>query len=299
MNHQRSVLGFIGLGEMGRPLALNLLRAGYALHAYDINAERLSALTAAGAQAAPSINALVEQSDVILTSLPSTEAFVTVAEQELLPAVRPGQTIIDFGTVTPPETRRLAARFGEQGVTLLDAPLSGGPQGAQEARLYMFVGGAEAVVTRLRPILEAAGGAERITYCGPAGCGQVVKGVNQLMMGLVDAAYVEAIAFGVNAGVEIGVIEQAIGHAGRWRKDFNGIARRIAAGAGENVGVKFRELPYFLHEADTHDFPLPLTATLYAFCDAGERRVIDDHRPAPSFWHELTKGKKAEEIGDE
>jgi 3-hydroxyisobutyrate dehydrogenase-like beta-hydroxyacid dehydrogenase len=118
----------------------------------------------------------------------------------------------------------------------------------------------------------------------------VVKGVNQLMMGLVDAAYLEAISFGVNSGVDIEVIAQAIGSEGRWRADFNRTARRIADGNGINVGVKFRELPYFLEAAAAGGFALPITKTVREFCDKGERIVIDDHREAPSYWHELTKG---------
>jgi hypothetical protein len=87
--------------------------------------------------------------------------------------------------------------------------------------------------------------------------------------------------------VDAEVIAQAIGDTGRWRKDFNAVATRVAQGLGEQVGVKFRELPYFLREADEQGFKLPLTETLYAFCDAGERVVIDDNRPAPSFWRQL------------
>lgn len=112
---------------------------------------------------------------------------------------------------------------------------------------------------------------------------------HQLMMGLVDAAYLEAISFGVNSGVDIGVIQQAIGNEGRWRVDFHSTAQRIADGKGNNVGVKFRELPYFLQAATASGFPLPIAQAVYATCDRGERVVIDDHRDAPSYWHELTQ----------
>ena len=173
-------------------------------------------------------------------------------------------------------------------------PVSGGPGGAESACLYMFAGGPETTVNQCRPILEAIGGPDQITYCGPSGCGQVVKGVNQLMMGVVNAAYLEAISFGINAGVDVETIEHAIGHAGRRRKDFSDTAQRIIQGKGQEVGVKFRELPYFLREASENGFVLPLTRTLYDFCDAGQRMVIDDNRPAPSFWHELVNNGKGE-----
>lgn len=282
-------IGFIGLGDMGNPMARNLLAAGYPLMVFDLQADRLAAVVAAGATAAPDIATLVAQSAVIATSLPSSSAFVQVAEQDLLPYVHHGQIIIDFGTVTPPETKRLAARFAEKGVALLDVPLSGGAVGAERAQLYMFVGGDPAIVARCRPILETIGGTEHLTYCGPAGSGQVVKGVNQLMMGIVEAAYLETLAFGVNSGIDIEILTQALGNEGRWRRDLHQTAQRIAKGDALNIGVKFRELPYFLEAAEKAGFPLPITEVVHTFCDQGERVTVDDHRQAPSYWHELTK----------
>lgn len=282
-------IGFIGLGAMGTPMALSLLAAGYTVHVFDLDQARVVAVTKAGAVAAPSNAYLVARSDIIATSLPSSHIWVQVAENDVLPYVRAGQIVLDFGTVAPPETRRLAQLFAGKGVDLLDVPVSGGPSGAQKKHLYIFAGGPRDVVERCRPLLEIVGGPKHLTYCGPTGAGQVVKGVNQLMMGLVDAAYLEAIAFGVNGGVDIETIVCAIGNEGRWRKDFNAIARRIADGQGDHVGVKFRELSYFLAEAEATGFPLPLTATLHAFCDQGPRIVVDDNRDVPSFWHELTQ----------
>lgn len=287
-------VGFVGLGAMGGPMSASLARAGYAVTGLDLAAERLRAAAAHGVRPARSLAELVAQSEVICTSLPSSAAFVALAETDLLPRVQPGQVVVDFGTVTPPETRRLAAVFAARGVDLVDAPVSGGPAGAQQARLYVFAGGAADAVARVQPLLETVGGPDRLTYCGPAGSGQIVKGVNQLMMGLVDAAYLEALAFGVNAGVPAEVIAAAIGDEGRWRKDFSATAQRVVRGEGERVGVKFRELPYFLREAQEQGFPLPLTATLAAFCAAGPRVVVDDSRPAPSFWRQLTRRGEAE-----
>lgn len=282
-------IGFIGLGDMGGPMARNLMSAGYPLRAYDLDSAKLDTIAAAGAVACTNIAELVMQCDIIATSLPSSSAFVQVAESELLPNVRKGQIIIDFGTVTPPETKRLAASFAQKGVDLLDVPLSGGAAGAERAQLYMFAGGEPETVEKCRPILETVGGSERLTYCGPAGSGQVVKGVNQLMMGIVEAAYLETISFGVNSGVDIDVLERAIGMEGRWRQDFNRTANRIADGKALDIGVKFRELPYFLEAAQKAGFALPITQTVFEFCDKGERVTVDDHRQAPSYWHELTK----------
>lgn len=285
---ERPSIGFIGLGEMGGPMARNLLRAGYKVIGYDLDPARVGPIVAEGGDAAAGVADLVARCDVIATSLPSSAAWVKVVEEAILPQARPGQLVLDFGTVTPPETQRLAQALATKGVDLVDAPLSGGGQGARNAQLYVFVGGTREAVDRCMPILRTVAGPDRITYCGPAGCGQVVKGVNQLMMGLVNAAYLEAISFGVNAGVDIETIQQAIGNQGRWRADFNQTSQRIVEGKGNNVGVKFRELPYFIEAARAEGFELPIAVTVHAFCDRGERVVIDDHRPAPSYWHQLT-----------
>lgn len=281
-------IGFIGLGEMGGPMARNLLRAGYPVVGFDLDAERLAQVVEAGAEAGQDAADVVRRCDILATSLPSSSAWVKTTEQEILPNVRAGQILIDFGTVTPPEAKRLAACLAEKGVELVDAPVSGGGRGAQNAQLYIFVGGSQAAVDRCLPILRIVGGPDRTTYCGPAGSGQVVKGVNQLMMGLIDAAYLEAISFGVNSGVDIEIIKQAIGNEGRYRVDFNRTAQRIADGEGWNVGVKFRELPYFLEAAAQGGFSLPITKTVREVCEQGPYVVIDDHREAPSYWRELT-----------
>lgn len=289
MTQPRPTLGFIGLGAMGGAIVRNLLAAGYTVCGFDLNAERQAACVAAGMQAGNSVADVVQQSAVVMASLPSSQAFITVAEQDLLPHVRAGQLVIDFGTTAVPKTRELAERFAANGVDFIDAPLSGGPGGVERKQLYIFLGGTPVLVHRWLPLFQIIGGPDRITHCGPVGAGQIVKGVNQLMMGLGNAAYLEAIAFGVNAGVDATVLQQALGNSGRWRVDLHATAGQIAKGAGDEVGVKFRELPYFLEAAAALGFPLPLTEQLYNFCAEGERVVIDDHRPAPSFWHELTQ----------
>lgn len=286
MDVRAEAIGFLGLGEMGGPMVANLLRAGYRVHVFDLLPERVALCCDRGAVAADGV-AGVTDCPVVMASLPSSESFVSVATGTLLPQARQGQIVVDLGTTAPPETRRLAAAFADRGAALLDVPVSGGPGGAERADLYMFAGGDEAALERARPMLTAIGGVDRFTYCGPSGAGQVVKGVNQLMMGLGNAAYLEAIAFGVRAGVDVAVIEHAIGAKGRWRADFSQTAAEVAAGGGTGVGVKSRELPYFLREARESGVPLPLTGALHAFCERGERVTIDDHRPAPSFWHEL------------
>lgn len=286
----RPILAFIGVGAMGGPMTKNLLAAGYPVHVYDRSEERAAACVADGARVAASDVDAVLDAEVVCLSLPSSQACVDIADAVLIPHARRGQFFIDFGTTTPPETRRIAAAIKQRGAAWFEAPVSGGPGGAQKAALRMFAGGDPDVFETLRPILETVGGADTLTYCGPSGAGQVVKGVNQLAMGLGAAAYLEAVGFGVRAGVDPEVIGRAVGSQNpgeAWRVMVYKMAEAAAQGKAEQAGVKFRELPYFLREAAESGFPLPLTQALYAFCDAGPRVVVDDNRAAPSFWHQL------------
>jgi 2-hydroxy-3-oxopropionate reductase len=289
-----SVIGFFGLGAMGAPMARNLVQAGYTVVGYDLNQRRVADAAAHEVMIGAGPADVVQNATWIVTSLPSSQAFVEVTEQILLPHARAGQIIIDVGTTTPSETRRLAAALAERGVVLVDAPVSGGPAGAASRQLYMFVGGDDEPIGRCQPVLDVLAGAGRITRCGPTSSGQIVKGVNQLAMGLSAAAFLEAVAFGVRAGVDAETIRVAVGSEtgdDHWRVLLARVAARAVHGEAEQVGVKFRELPYFLREAEAHGFALPLTDLLYRFCDAGERVVVDDNRPAPSFWHELMRDK--------
>jgi 3-hydroxyisobutyrate dehydrogenase-like beta-hydroxyacid dehydrogenase len=284
----RPKLGFIGLGRMGSGMALNLARAGYPLTVFDVAAERLVDCVAAGAVAAESARQLVEASEVVLTSLPSSAVFVAVAEADLLPAARAGQVFVDLGTTECPEARRVAAALAEKGAALLDAPVSGGSGGAAAGTLHIFVGGERAAYDCCRAILEVLGDPERVAYCGPSGTGQAVKGVNQLAMGLVAAAYLEAIAFGVRAGADPEAIAQSVGGDDGWRRRVAQFARMARDGTAEDAFIKFPELPYFLREARERGFAMPMTEALFAFCDAGPRNWADNMgRPRVSFWHQL------------
>jgi len=287
---QFPTIGFIGLGNMGGRMARNLHKAGYPLIGYDIVAEKRNALAAEGPTAATDAADAVRQSDVVMSSLRSSDVFVTVAENELLPNARDGQVFIDLGTTKAEETRRLAKGFVEKGATLIDAPVSGGPHGSETGTLRIFVGGGTAVVEKCRPILEVLGAPKHVVYCGPSGSGQIVKGVNQLAMGLGDAAFLEAMAFGVLAGVAPEAIREAVGMGDGWRDQFDRIAKQIIEGKGKTLVVKYPELPYFLAEAEISGFEIPLTQALYEFCKKGNYRMFDNmNRPSRSFWHELTK----------
>ncbi len=295
MKSQHPKIGFIGLGNMGSRMAKNLINAGYSLIGYDIDKTKCAEATTIGAVMANDSAQVVKETDVIMTSLRSSDVFFNVAEMSFLPNATEGKIFIDLGTSEIQKTRELAKALYERGSTLIDAPVSGGPHGSETGTLRIFVGGDAAVVEKCRPILEVLGDPKHVVYCGPIGSGQIVKGVNQLAMGLGAAAYMEAMAFGVCAGVDPMAIRNAVGMGNGWRGEFDKIAKRIIDGTGKTLVVKFPELPYFLAAAETSGFEIPLTEALYEFCKQGNYEMLDNmNRPSRSFWHELTKDSDAE-----
>lgn len=288
-------IGFIGLGNMGSRMAKNLHNAGYPLIGYDIDAAKCTALAATGATVSQDTAEVVRNSDVVMTSLRSSDVFCNVAEQHLIPNAREDHVFIDLGTTEVERTRELATAFAERGAALIDAPVSGGPHGSETGTLRIFVGGDAAVVEKCRSILEILGEPKYVVYCGSSGSGQIVKGVNQLAMGLGAAAYMEAMAFGVCAGVDPKAIREVVGMGDGWRGEFDSIAKRIIDGGGETLVVKYPELPYFLAAAEASGFEIPLTEALYEFCKNGNYEMFDNmNRPSRSFWRTLTKDSDAE-----
>ncbi len=288
-------IGFIGLGNMGGRMAKNLHNAGYPLIGYDIDAAKCTALAAIGATAGQDTAEVVKNNDVVMTSLRSSDVFCSVAEQHLIPNARDGHVFIDLGTTEVERTREFATAFAERGAALIDAPVSGGPHGSETGTLRIFVGGDAAIVEKCRLILEILGEPKYVVYCGPSGSGQIVKGVNQLAMGLGAAAYMEAMAFGVCAGVDPKAIREVVGMGDGWRGEFDSIAKRIIDGGGETLVVKYPELPYFLAAAEASGFEIPLTKALYEFCKNGNYEMFDNmNRPSRSFWRTLTKDSDAE-----
>ena len=289
-SQQLSTIGFIGLGNMGGRMAKNLHDAGYPLIGYDIDAAKCEALAATGATAGKNTTEVVKGSDVIMTSLRSSDIFCSVAEQHFIPNAREGHVFVDLGTTEVEKTRELATALAEKGATLIDAPVSGGPHGSETGTLRIFVGGDVAVVEKYRPILEILGEPKYVVYCGSSGAGQIVKGVNQLAMGLADAAFMEAMAFGVCAGVDPTAIREAVGIGDGWRGHFDRIAKRIIDGEGKTLVVKYPELPYFLAAAEAAGFEIPLTEALYEFCRNENYEMFDNmNRPSRSFWRTLLK----------
>jgi 2-hydroxy-3-oxopropionate reductase len=218
----RPLVGVIGLGIMGAPMARNLLRAGFPVVVWNRTAARADALVAEGAERAASPREVAEQAAIVITMLsdsPDVEAVYRDADGVLAgvtsrtrPQERetaPVSVLVDMSTIAPRVARELAQEAAACGAAMLDAPVSGGDTGAQEGTLSIMVGGDAAALEIARPALEALG--TRITHVGASGAGQVVKACNQIVVGLTLEALGEALVLGSKAGVDPAAIVEALG----------------------------------------------------------------------------------------
>jgi 2-hydroxy-3-oxopropionate reductase len=195
-------VGFIGLGIMGKPMAKNLIEAGHELVLYNRTREKAEDLAGDGATVAESPREVAERSDVIVTMLPDSPQVeeVLTGPDGVLEGIQEGALVVDMSTISPVVTRELAAKVGERGASMLDAPVSGGDVGAIDGTLSIMVGGSEEDFGRARPLFGAMGGT--VTRVGPVGSGQVVKAANQIVVALTIEAVSEALVLGSKAGVE-------------------------------------------------------------------------------------------------
>jgi 3-hydroxyisobutyrate dehydrogenase-like beta-hydroxyacid dehydrogenase len=201
-------VGFIGLGTMGVPMVRRLLGAGFAVYGHNRSRAKVDALAAEGLTPCDGPAEVAAHADVIMTALPTEDTAREIAAA-LVDAARDGQVLVEHSTVSPQLSREVARRAADRGVGYLDAPVSGGPAGAEAGTLTVMVGGDEALVGRVRPVLAAYG--DPIRHCGDVGSGQAVKLVNQLLVAIHTAASAEAAAFATSLGVDLDVVNDVIG----------------------------------------------------------------------------------------
>ncbi|MEJ8652148.1 2-hydroxy-3-oxopropionate reductase [Streptomyces sp. MS1.AVA.3] len=196
-------IAWIGLGIMGSPMAENLIKAGYTVTGYTLEADKLERLAAAGGTAATSVADAVTDADVIITMVPASPHVEAIAygPDGILAHARRGALLIDMSSITPQTSVDLAKAAADKGIRVLDAPVSGGEAGAVEAVLSIMAGGAQADFDAARPILEALG--KTIVLCGPHGAGQTVKAANQLIVAVNIQACAEAVVFLEKSGVDL------------------------------------------------------------------------------------------------
>jgi 2-hydroxymethylglutarate dehydrogenase len=195
-------IGFIGLGVMGKPMAKNLLKAGFSLCVYDIVPEPVKELAGAGAKTAGSAREVGEKSDIVITIGPSSKAVqeVYLKEDGVLAGIKAGGIVIDMSTIDPIVSQEVAAWAQKKNVEMLDGPVSGGQGGAIEGTLTIMVGGKEEIFEQCQDIFAAMG--KNIYYCGPVGSGEISKIVNNMVLAICMQATCEGMILGTKAGVQ-------------------------------------------------------------------------------------------------
>ena len=204
------VIGFIGLGIMGKPMARNLIKAGYSLIVHNRSRAAVDELVKEGAKSADSSQAVAAQADVVITMLPDSPdvELVVAGDQGVFQDAKPGTLLIDMSTISPVVARRLTAEAERRKLEMLDAPVSGGEAGAISATLSIMIGGKSSAVERAMPIFQALG--KNVVHIGEAGAGQVAKAANQVVVGLTIAAVSEALVLAAKAGVDAAKVRQVL-----------------------------------------------------------------------------------------
>lgn len=255
-------LGFIGLGLMGEPMAGHLLKAGHSVTVWNRTAEKAEALGRAGAAVAGSPEEVAGASEitvVMVTDSPDVEE-VVLGDGGVIHGAQAGSVVIDMSTISPSVTRAVSERLAEKGVGMLDAPVSGGTWGAQNASLSIMVGGPREVYDRCLPVFEAMG--QRITHCGGTGMGQVTKLVNQIIVAGTLAAACEGLVFAAKAGADLDAVFQAVtgGAANSWQLENLG-ARLLKGDFAPGFKVRLQGKDLRLIGEASREMELPLLTT--------------------------------------
>jgi 2-hydroxy-3-oxopropionate reductase len=281
-------IGFIGLGIMGKPMARNLLKAGYSLVVYDLRQSPLSELREAGATPAASCRDVAAQSEIIITMLPDGPdvEIAILGPDGVLAGARKGSLIVDMSSISPNVSQKIGAACVERGVGFLDAPVSGGEPKAIEGTLAIMVGGDPAALERARPILEKMGSA--VTLTGPVGAGNTTKLANQIMVACNIAAMGEALVLATRGGLDPEVVFNAVkgGLAGSTVLSVKApmlIARNFKPGF--RIELHQKDLRNALLAAESLKVSLPLTSLvqqmLIALMNEGKGQL--DHSAIAQF----------------
>ena len=283
-------IGLIGLGIMGKPMAKNLLKAGYELWVNNRSQGPMEELAACGAHAATR-KELAENAEVIITMLPNGPQVREVILGDVIKDMRPGQVFIDCSSISPVVSKEIAAALAEKGVEMLDAPVSGGEPKAIDGTLSFMVGGKQAVFDRCKDILGAMGAS--VTRCGEVGAGNTTKLANQIIVACNIQAVAEAFTLAQKAGVDPEVVYKAIrgGLAGSTVLDAKG-PMMIAGNdkPGFKIDLHIKDLNNALDCAHTVGAPVPMTAAVQEILqwlhnnDCGE----NDHSAIAKYYERLT-----------
>jgi 2-hydroxy-3-oxopropionate reductase len=260
-------IGFIGLGLMGRPMAKNLLKAGYKLIVNSRSQGPVDDLVASGAQRAITPADVALGATCIITMVPDSPDVELVLDgpQGVFTAVQPGTILIDMSSISPGVARRLAARAAQLGAAMLDAPVSGGEVGAINGTLSIMVGGDADAFARVKPILDVMGNPEKVVYIGESGAGQLCKLCNQMVIGGTLAVVAEALALARKAGVDASKVREALlgGFAQSRVLEIHGErALKNTYKAGFYTHLFAKDMRNVVSTLAEHETPAPVTAVV-------------------------------------
>jgi 3-hydroxyisobutyrate dehydrogenase len=262
----KEIIGFIGLGIMGQGMSQNLLRAGFVVNVWNRTSRRMDPLIEAGADGCANPADVAAKSDIIITCVsdtPDVEA-VILGENGVIHGLRPGSLVIDMSTISPQATRNIAAALAEKEVKMLDAPISGGSEGAAKGTLSIMIGGDTDQVERALPALQAMG--KTITHVGETGAGQTVKLVNQILVVVTMLGVSEALLFAQAGGLDLKKTLNAVeaGAAGSWMLSNRGpqvIDRDWRPGF--TIDLQQKDLRLVMEAADQLGVPMLGTGTVF------------------------------------
>jgi 2-hydroxy-3-oxopropionate reductase len=289
-------IGFIGLGIMGKPMAKNLLKAGYSLVVNDINKEAVAEVVASGATEAASAKEVAQQSDVVITMLPNSPHVQTVVlgEGGVIEGAKEGLIVVDMSSISPIVSREVAAELAKKGVVMLDAPVSGGEPKAIDGTLAIMVGGPEETFKVVEPILQIMGGS--VTLVGEIGSGNTTKLANQIMVAANIAGMSEALVLATKANVDPEKVFKAIrgGLAGSTVLDAK--APLVLEGnfkPGFRIDLHIKDLQNAIDTASSVKTPTPISTSVIEMMRAlsSDGKGSDDHGGLVQ-WYEKEAGIK-------
>jgi 2-hydroxy-3-oxopropionate reductase len=287
-------IGFIGLGIMGKPMAQNLLKAGYELTVYDIVTERMDELVRAGARRGSSSKDVAAKSDIIVTMLPNSPHVreAVLGPDGVLEGAKRGTILIDMSSIAPLASREIAAKVQEKGVIMLDAPVSGGEPKAIAGTLAIMVGGPEETFEKVKDILARMGSS--VTRVGDIGSGNIAKLANQIIVALNIAAMSEAMVLATKAGVDPEKVFQAIrgGLAGSAVLDAKmPLALKGNFKPGFRIELHIKDMANALDTAHELGVPVPLSGAVMEIMQAlkADGKAANDHGGIIQFYEQLAK----------
>ncbi len=287
-------IGFIGLGIMGKPMALNLLKAGHELVVHDIVAARVDEVVKAGAKKGASGKDVAGQSEIVITMLPNSPHVreAVLGPGGVLEGAKRGLILIDMSSIAPLASRGIAAKVAEKGVAMLDAPVSGGEPKAVAGTLAIMVGGPEEVFEKVKGILSAMGSS--VTRVGDIGSGNVAKLANQIIVALNIAAMSEAMVLATKAGVDPEKVFQAIrgGLAGSTVLEAKmPLALKGNFKPGFRIELHIKDMANALDTAHELGVPVPLSSVVMEVLQAlkADGKAGNDHGGILQFYEQLAK----------